>query len=83
MKNNNWQIKVIGWAGTFFILVAYTVNSLGYITSENIIYPILNLVGAALLGIRVFADKNWSNVFLEVFWLGIAIVAILKIIQVI
>ncbi len=51
-------IKIIGWSGVSLILTAYTLNSLGYISVQNIIFPLLNLFGAILLGIRVFADRN-------------------------
>ena len=80
-NNNNkvsLEIKIIGWAGTTLLILAFALNSWGYISAENLIYPILNLIAALLLAIRVWADKNWSNLFLEVFWGAIALVSIIK-----
>ena len=79
-KNNsvNLEVKIIGWAGTILLILAYGLNSLGYIESSNILYPILNLIAAILLAIRVWVDRNWSNLFLEAFWGAIAVVSIIK-----
>jgi hypothetical protein len=49
------------------LIIAYALNSLNYLQSDNIIYPIMNLIAAVLLAIRVWVNKNWSNLFLEFF----------------
>ncbi len=77
-KKISWELIVIGWAGSLLIITAYTLNSLGNLPSNGVIYPFLNLMGSILIGIRVFVNKNWSNLFLEIFWAFIAIVSILK-----
>ena len=76
--NNKTLIRIIGWAGTTLIITAYTLNSFNYISTQNIIYSLLNLFGAILIGIRVYVNKNWSNVFLEIFWGAVAILSILN-----
>jgi hypothetical protein len=38
----------------------------------------MNLIAAVLLAIRVWVNKNWSNLFLEFFWGAIAVVSIIK-----
>lgn len=75
----NEGVKIIGWLGTVLLIGAYGANSLGYLDSSSILYPILNLLAAIFLGIRVFADKNYSNFILEIFWGIIAILSIAKI----
>ncbi len=72
------MIKIIGWIGTTILIATYALNSFGFINSESLWYPLLNLAAAIFLGIRVFADRNYSNFILEIFWAGIAIVAIVK-----
>lgn len=72
------MIKIIGWTGTAVLIGVYALNSFGYISSASILYPALNLLAAILLGIRVYADKNYSNVILEIFWAGIAIAALIN-----
>ncbi len=74
----NVGIKIIGWAGTVLLIGVYALNSFGVISSVSLVYLFSNLIAAILLGIRVFADKNYSNVVLEIFWGLIALVAIVK-----
>lgn len=70
------MVKVIGWLGTGILIVTYGLNSFGYIDSESLWYPLLNLIAAIFLGIRVFSDRNYSNLILEIFWGAIAVIAI-------
>ena len=77
-EKSSFEVKLIGWVGTIILIVAYSLNSLGYLETKNIIYPILNLLAATLLAVRVYSDKNWSNLFLETFWGAIAVVSIIK-----
>ncbi len=69
---------VVGWIGTFVLFAAYALNSLGFIESTGPLYGTSNLVAAILLGIRVYADRNWSNVALEVFFGIIAIITLVR-----
>lgn len=72
------EIRIIGWAGTILIITAYSLNSLGYLDSQSLVYPILNLGGAFLMAIRIWVARNWSNFILEIFWAAIAIITIIK-----
>jgi len=71
-------IKAIGWLGTLLLIGTYALNSFGLIKSDTIFYPLLNLIAASALAIRVYADRNYSNLVLEVFWGFIAIIAIVR-----
>lgn len=71
-------IVIIGWFGTIILFGAYTLNAWGFIDPTGLIYSISNLVAATLLGIRVFVDKNWSNVVLEIFFGIVAIVSLIR-----
>lgn len=77
MKHSK-TIIIIGWLGTFGIFGAYGLNILGAIASTSLIYILGNLLGALLLGIRVYADRNWANLTMEVFFAIIAIIALVK-----
>jgi len=70
-------ITIIGWLGTFILLISYALNSFGVITSTGIIYGVSNLFVALLLGIRVWADRNWSNLTLQILFGLIAIINIM------
>jgi len=70
-------VTVIGWIGTIILLVSYTLNSFGIISSTGIIYGISNVLVALFLGIRVSVDKNWSNLTLQIIFGIIAIINII------
>lgn len=71
-------IEIIGWAGTIILIGIYALNSFGVVESTSLLYLISNLIAAIFLAIRVFADRNYSNLVLEIFWGAIAISAIVK-----
>ncbi len=64
--------------GTILLITTYTLNTLGIIESTGIEYALMNIFAALFLGIRVYSDKNWSNLFLEFFWAGVAIVSLVR-----
>lgn len=72
------SIIIIGWLGTIILFTAYAANAWGFIPSTGLTYSIANLVAAVLLGIRVWADRNWSNLVLEIFFGFIAIVSLIR-----
>jgi hypothetical protein len=78
MKKHKPIITIIGWSGTTILLAAYTLNSLGFIPSTGTIYGFSNLVAALFLGIRVYADRNWANVALEIFFGVVAIITLVR-----
>ncbi len=71
-------LRSMGWIGTLFIIMAYTLNSFGYVSVNDLSYPVMNLIGAVTAGIRIYYKKNWSNLFLEFFWGGVAIISIFR-----
>ena len=71
-------IKLSGWTGTLLLMTTYLLNIFGVITAQSLVYLILNLLAAIFLGVRVYKDRNFSNVFLEIFWASVAIIGIIK-----
>lgn len=74
-KKHSTTIQIIGWSGTVVLIGAYALNSFGVISSQGLLYPILNLYAAIALGVRVWADRNYSNLILEIFWGGVALIS--------
>ena len=72
------SIVIIGWLGTIILFSAYALNTWGIIESTGTIYGFSNLIAALFLGIRVYADKNWSNLVLEIFFGVIAISSLVR-----
>ena len=70
-------INLIGWAGAFFVLIAYFSLSFELLNSKDIIYNTINLIGGILLAYRVWVDKNYSNFILEIAFILIALKSII------
>jgi len=72
-------VELIGWYGTLALLLAYALVSFQIIPANGFMYQFLNLTGA--IGIIVIAvfRKVYQSVVLNVFWGGIALLAIIKI----
>ncbi len=76
MKIN--YIKIIGWLGTLLLMATYMLNVFGIISAQSLTYLIANLLAGVFLGLRVYKDKNYSNVFLEIFWITITLIGIIN-----
>jgi len=67
--------------GVSLLLLAFILNSRKMITSENLSYPILNIVGAGLCGYSAFLINFYPFVVLETVWVVVAIVSLFKIVS--
>lgn len=70
--------NIIGWLGTIGLFSAYILNIFGLIPSTGIVYAAVNLVAATFLGIRVYVDRNWSNLILEIFFGLVALISLVR-----
>jgi hypothetical protein len=77
MKNNHLQI--IGWLGMVTILVAYFLMTFSIIESKSMIYHGMNLVGSIGIILVTWKRKDYQPMLLNVIWMIIAIIAILKV----
>ena len=77
-KNKNIPAEVVGWYGIGAILLAYTLVSFEAISASGVIFQLLNLTGA--IGVIIIAlHKNvMQSVALNIFWAGVAVVALLR-----
>ena len=73
----NWY-DVLGTLGVAVIVLTYALLQLGKIRSEQILYSILNAVGASLILISLYFDFNFPSVVVEAFWLLISLFGIGK-----
>jgi hypothetical protein len=72
--------NIIGWSGAFIFLIAYFLNSFKIVGVDDLSFHIMNLIGAILLGYRVWLDNNYSNLLLECCFFCIAIFHIIRIV---
>lgn len=70
---------IVGWAGTFFYLLAYFLLSINKLKSNQRVYHLLNIVGAAGLTVNALYYADLPNMVANIFWGLIAIVAIVTI----
>ncbi len=71
-------IEIIGWVGTFLIVLAYFLVSNKKIDGASKIYQTMNLLGAIFVGMNVYYHQAWASVALQIVWGIIAIVDLIK-----
>ncbi len=75
----NKAIEIFGWYGTVAILGAYFLNIFGIIGVSSGIYLWLNITGAMGAIAVGYKDKVWQSVTLNIVWLLIGVIAIIKV----
>ncbi len=65
---------LIGWSGTSIIIVAYLLNVLQIISPDDVIFPMMNLIGAVFLAIEYIRKKAYPGIALEAVWGIIALI---------
>ena len=71
-------IQIIGWVGTILIISAYFLVSSKKIQSSSYSYQMLNFIGAVAVGISVFYQHAWSALALQIAWVIIAGIALIR-----
>ena len=69
--------EIIGWIGMLCILGGYASISFGVLTATDVLYQLINAVGASALIYNTLKTKAYPVVLLNIVWLGVAIVALL------
>jgi hypothetical protein len=67
---------VIGTLGVALIILTYVLLQLGRISSEQLVYSLLNAIGASLILISLYFSFNFPAFIVEFFWLLISLVGI-------
>ncbi len=75
----DFTFNAIGIAGVALIIVAFFLLQSGKLTSEKMIYPVLNLVGAILHIVSLYRFWNVASFVIEIFWIAISAYGIWKI----
>ena len=71
-------IEGFGWYGVVVILLAYGLLSFGYLSAESLTYQLLNGTGALGIMIDALHAKNYQPAVLNIIWIAIAVIAIVK-----
>lgn len=72
--------EIAGWYGILAILAAYVLVSFTLISSDSLLFQLLNLTGA--IGVMIISTykKVVQSIVLNIFWAAVAVIAIIRII---
>jgi len=70
---------VLGWAGTFMLLLAYWLVSNEKVHGESVSYQVLNIGGSVGLGVAAVSGGVWSAATLNTIWGLIGVGVLLKV----
>ena len=70
--------QIIGWIGTFLIVLAYFLVSTKKVDGQSKSYQTLNLLGAIAVGVNVLHQHAWPALALQIIWGIIAIISLIK-----
>jgi hypothetical protein len=72
------QKDIIGWIGVLLILTAFILTTFSIISAKDIVYGVLNVIGAAGIITSSYVKKDFQPVILNVIWLLVAVAGIIK-----
>ena len=68
----------IGMLGVFLTLLAYLLISTDRVTSDNLTYAWLNIIGALLLLLSLLVHWNLPSVIIEIAWISISLIGLYR-----
>lgn len=71
--------NAVGFIGSAFIIIAYLMLQTGKLSSEQLTYSILNLIGASCVIFSLSFEFNGAALTLELFWVVISIIGIARV----
>lgn len=72
---------IIGVFGSLLIVLAYGLLEKGTLDRNSIRYYAINLSGAVFLTLSLIQNFNLGSFVIEIFWIGISIVGILRVLK--
>lgn len=73
-----FEPDIIGTIGALLVVLAYFLLQLEKITSRSLVYSLINLAGSLLLLYSLCFNWNTPSVLIEVFWLLISTMGLVK-----
>ena len=75
--NYAWY-DLVGNVGVALIILAYLAVQVEWMSSQGLLYSCVNLAGASLILVSLHYTFNLSSFVIEIFWIGISIVGIVR-----
>lgn len=76
LRRNFWEI--IGWLGACFALLAFSLNSFGYVGSQSLLYLGMYSIGCLLMAFYGFSKKAPASWVLNLIFLVLGLLAIIR-----
>lgn len=77
----NFIAQILGIFGSIGIIINYFMISTNVYDSNSLKFYIINFLSAFLLGISLIFMPNLGSIFIEIFYLIISIIGILRILK--
>ncbi|WP_394841346.1 hypothetical protein LZC95_30275 [Pendulispora brunnea] len=74
-------ISLAGWTGAALLLASYALVSVRKLEASGAAFQWMNVVGSALLATNSAHNGAWPSAILNVVWLGIGAVALLRLVS--
>ena len=71
-------LDFLGNIGVVLLMVAYLLLQLNRLRSDELIYSLLNAIGASLIVLSLLVNFNLSALLMEVFWVLISFIGIYR-----
>lgn len=68
----------VGTAGTIITVGAYFATQMRYINSDDLAFPLINLVGSLMISFSLYYSFNFASSLMEVFWIAISLLGIVQ-----
>ena len=69
---------ILGTLGVAIIILTYVLLQIERVRSDQLVYSLLNAIGASLILVSLYFDFNMPSVVVEFFWLVISLFGIGK-----
>ena len=69
---------VVGLAGVIMLLGTYFALQIDRINSQSLAYSLLNGISAVLILISLLYTFNWASFIIEIFWISISLIGIVR-----
>lgn len=78
---NKRLFQIIGWAGAVLIIGAYFAVSFNLLSARAVPYQAMNILGSLGIVIEASSKKDWQPTVLNIVWIFIGLVAIIRILS--
>lgn len=71
-------IDALGSTGTIIVATLYFATQMRYLNSSDLLFPLGNLLGSALITFSLAYNFNLASALMEFFWISISLIGIYK-----